>query len=209
MMRLLTSASCGPDLVVVIRRVIPTNDRAHMPEPISRHCSSSCGIKLPKILWAGPCRCGLTLLVVPPATMVSPEAGSPSPMEAIVRFASWLPSTPPGVEPRCGEASTMETSVPAPALGSMSATVESACRFLFAPPTVIGSSEASPAAGSMSRMSTSGLRFRDTAGGSGAVVGPADPDDPPVSVASSATGGSLSTLRFFSSASANIASDLR
>ena len=103
----------------------------------------------------------------------------------------------------------MDTSVPLPALGSISATVESACRFRWEPPTDRGVSASAPAAGSISLMSTSGPRLRDGGGGSAGDDGPAEPDDPPVIVVSSAAGGCVSILRFFSSASANMASDRR
>ena len=63
-------------------------------------------------------------------------------------------------------------------------------------------SAAPPAVGSISWMSISGPRFLDTVGSD-----PADPDDPPVRTASVAGSVALSTLRFFSSASAKIMSD--
>ena len=51
-----TSASHGPDLLVVISLPMPMNVRAHMPDPICLHSSSSLGTRLPKILCSGPWR---------------------------------------------------------------------------------------------------------------------------------------------------------
>ena len=211
--------------------LMPMNDRAHMPDPISFHSSSSRGTRFPKMRCSGPClwervACRGT---EQPSTSVASKAPTSTEAANTRVPPDWQPTfSEMSSSPTSSEwAITMAaTSTPSPDWGSMSATLVSAGLFVPAISTsgvsvfvARGSSGGSSAARFLPLNTSLGRIGTCSPGriGRGSVPGvgndgPPDPEDPPVIVASAAgvvSSPSFSVLRFFSSASAKMMSERR